>query len=160
MDTSDLARLHLRSSLLAERCLITKNAHALLKEAILRRDGRLLMIMCRLDSLDSFVNAVQGFVEGDAHALFLELFKVCPLEMAKSLSKSERESNKLDDKKSLIYGEIDFQSVFPSYADCRIVGGATCCRYFARVMRKLRPLGSFKFYDLGSGSSRALFVAR
>ena len=42
---------------------------------------------------------------------------------------------------SLIYGEVDFHS-------------------FARVLRKINPKPGCVFYDLGSGTAKAVFVAR
>ena len=42
---------------------------------------------------------------------------------------------------SLIYGEVDFHS-------------------FARVLRKINPVPGGVFYDLGSGTAKAVFVAR
>ena len=42
---------------------------------------------------------------------------------------------------SLIYGEVDFHS-------------------FARVLRKINPIPGGVFYDLGSGTAKAVFVAR
>eukprot|EP00981_Chlorochromonas_danica_P012991 scaffold5636_cov159-Ochromonas_danica.AAC.12 len=57
------------------------------------------------------------------------------------LSKNERESKDLTEEKSLIYGEVEFSS-------------------FYRVLRKINPSAGQIFYDLGSGTGKALFVAR
>lgn len=57
------------------------------------------------------------------------------------LSKNERESKDLTEEKSLIYGEVEFSS-------------------FYRVLRKINPPAGQIFYDLGSGTGKALFVAR
>ena len=48
---------------------------------------------------------------GEALAVYTDLFDECPLEVAKSLSKLEREENALTAEKSLIYGEVDFGSL-------------------------------------------------
>ena len=94
--------------------------------------------------------------------MYTELFVECSLETGKHLSKAEREENKLTDVKagllaralsldytcrlqrarcfkSLIYGEVDFHS-------------------FARVLRKINPVPGGVFYDLGSGTAKAVFV--
>lgn len=113
MNTSpDPAKFYLLATLLAKDRVITNNGRALLKELILRRDKRLLMLLQdfeRTHLSDVFVNAIHALIETEAHALYLELFEQFPLEVAKSLSKIEREANELNNKKSLIYGEIDFQ---------------------------------------------------
>lgn len=71
--------------------------------------------------------------------LYNALFAECSLEDGKYLSKSERERNKLHENKSLIYGEVEFRS-------------------FSRVLRKINPAPGGVFYDLGSGTSKAVFV--
>jgi Histone methylation protein DOT1 len=63
------------------------------------------------------------------------------LQKGKEISKSEREARDLTLDKSLIYGEVDYMS-------------------FARILRKLAPAAGSTFYDLGSGTGRAVFVAR
>lgn len=73
--------------------------------------------------------------------LYNALFAECSLEDGKYLSKSEREINKLHENKSLIYGEVEFRS-------------------FSRVLRKINPAPGGVFYDLGSGTSKAVFVVR
>ena len=111
------AKLYLLATLLAKDRIITSNGRALLKELILSRDERLLMLMRDFEAKDLsnmiFVNAIHELIEAEAHALYLKLFEQCPLEVAKSLSKTEREANDLIDEKSLIYGEIDFQYIIP-----------------------------------------------
>ena len=113
---SDPAKFYLLATLLARDRAITSNGRALLKELIIRRDERLLMLMRDFEEKDLsnvlFVNAIHELVEAEAHALYLELFEQCPLEVAKSLSKAEREANDFANEKSLIYGEIDFQYIF------------------------------------------------
>lgn len=115
VDAVDLVKIYLLAALMAKDRSITHNGHALLKEAIMRRDKRLFMLLrdFELGGLprSSLANSLQEYIERNAHVLFMELFKQCPLDIAKSLSKSEREANNIDNEKSLIYGEIDFQCV-------------------------------------------------
>ena len=60
--------------------------------------------------------------------------------MGKTISKAEREELDLREEKSLIYGEIDF------------------CAFY-RILRKIHPRPGGVFYDLGSGTGRAVFAA-
>lgn len=79
------------------------------------------------------VDAVQTLIESKAKEVYESTFDPYPLEVAKAISKKERtDSNQ-------IYGEVDFDS-------------------FARILRKVPRKG--KFYDLGSGSGRAVVIAR
>jgi len=62
------------------------------------------------------------------------------LEVGKALSKEEREERALESK-SLIYGEVEFSA-------------------FSKVLRKIGCPPGGVFYDLGSGTGRAVFTAR
>ena len=110
----NLANLYLQAASLAKDQAISVNSHALLKEIMLRRDVRLMLLMQNYSqSLPdrAFVDGIHKLIQDEAHVLYAELFAQCPLEVAKSLSKAEREVNNLDNSKSLIYGEIEFQCV-------------------------------------------------
>jgi hypothetical protein len=63
------------------------------------------------------------------------------LEVGKTLSKGERDDKDLNEEKSLIYGEVDYSS-------------------FYRVLRKINPAAGGTFYDLGSGTGKAVIAAR
>ena len=63
------------------------------------------------------------------------------VEVGKALSRTERESLNLTHNKSLIYGEVDFAS-------------------FYTVLRKINAAPGQVFYDLGSGTGKAVFAAR
>ena len=63
------------------------------------------------------------------------------MEVGKSLSKEERDRLKLNEEKSLIYGEVEFKS-------------------FYRILRKINAPANTTFYDLGSGTGKAVFAAR
>ena len=140
----DPAQLYLLAALLTRDGAITRHGRALLKECILRRDPRLTAIMKGFhdsEADEAFVERVNALVESEALALHADVFDECPLEVAKALSKRERNAKQLDGEKSLIYGEVEFG-------------------YFARVLRKIAPRNGGVFYDLGSGSGRALVIAR
>ena len=83
------------------------------------------------------------FVASFAHAassLYNSIFAECSLTQAKLMSRGEREKRNLLGKRSLIYGEVGFRS-------------------FLCILRRCRPFKEGIFYDLGSGSGRAVFTA-
>jgi len=57
------------------------------------------------------------------------------------LSKREREEKNLNEVKNLIYGEVEYKA-------------------FYALLRKINPKPGLTFYDLGSGTGKAVFVAR
>ena len=57
------------------------------------------------------------------------------------MSKEERDKYNLHEEKSLIYGEVEYQSFF-------------------KVLRKINPRPGGTFYDLGSGTGRAVIASR
>lgn len=57
------------------------------------------------------IDVIHDVIQDEAHVLYTKLFERCSLDVAKSLSKTEREANDLEDEKSLIYGEVDFKCV-------------------------------------------------
>jgi SAM-dependent methyltransferase len=114
-------------------------------ELILRRDPRLKPLIDKFESKDAndvtFLEQLHELVSNEAHYLYEDLFADTSLEVGKALSKSEREEKQLNEDKSLIYGEVEFAS-------------------FYRVLRKINPEPGLTFYDLGSGTGKALFIAR
>lgn len=80
-------------------------------------------------------------VGNESNSSFNDLFTDTPLEVGKSLSKNEREELNLGDEKSLIYGEVEYKS-------------------FYTILRKINPKPGLAFYDLGSGTGKAVFAAR
>mmetsp|Transcript_20054 Transcript_20054/g.28816 ORF Transcript_20054/g.28816 Transcript_20054/m.28816 type:complete len:415 (+) Transcript_20054:111-1355(+) len=139
------AKLLLLAALLAKDHIISNNAKAFLKELILRRDTRIIQLLKKFESKEAgdttFLDHIHDLIEDEAHAVFNELFSDTSLEVGKTLSKEERDQKSLQDEKSLIYGEVDFHS-------------------FYRVLRKINPSPGGVFYDLGSGTGKAVFAAR
>lgn len=127
---NDAARLYLLASLVSKEGVLSKNAKCLLKEEILKRSEGAISL---LEDSSRVVEVVHSAASRMMHSIYTD----CPLELAKALSKSERGSST---NKSLIYGEVDFDS-------------------FAKILRGL-PVNTGKFCDLGSGSGRAVFIAR
>lgn len=142
---SEPARLLLLSNLLCSEGIISSNGSAFLKEMILRRDPRLGSLLSRFEGkavVDSaFMDEVHNIIVDEAQSAYDELFQDTSLEVGKSVSKEERERHNLSQEKSLIYGEVEFKS-------------------FYRILRKIGPKRESTFYDLGSGTGKALFVAR
>ena len=137
-------KLLLLASFLAKDGVLTANSKAFFKELILRRDHRLQALLERFQRPqmnDAVLDEVHALVADEAQRHFERIFAHCSLDEAKILSKTERELRGQLQQKSLIYGEVDFRS-------------------FLAVLRRvpLQPGGIF--YDLGSGTGRALFVAR
>eukprot|EP00607_Mallomonas_marina_P010066 CAMPEP_0182417376 /NCGR_PEP_ID=MMETSP1167-20130531/1836_1 /TAXON_ID=2988 /ORGANISM="Mallomonas Sp, Strain CCMP3275" /LENGTH=465 /DNA_ID=CAMNT_0024590893 /DNA_START=53 /DNA_END=1450 /DNA_ORIENTATION=- len=142
---TDPAKLLLLAALLAKDRIISSNAKSFLKELILRRDPRLLELLRRFESKETgdnaFMESIHDLIEDESHSLYNELFSDTTLELGKTLSKEERDMKNLNDEKSLIYGEVDYTS-------------------FYRVLRKINPVAGGVFYDLGSGTGKAVFAAR
>jgi SAM-dependent methyltransferase len=80
-------------------------------------------------------------IGNESNSTFNDLFVDTPLEVGKSLSKNEREEHNLSDEKSLIYGEVEYKS-------------------FYKILRKINAKPGLTFYDLGSGTGKAVFAAR
>ena len=135
MSLSGPAKQLLLGSLLANDGIISKNGKCFLKELVLRRDPRLGELMDEFDELEegdaSFIEKIHNLIKEESKALYEELFSETSLEVGKKLSKEERDRKQLDEK-SLIYGEVDFDS-------------------FYKVLRKINSPSGGVFYDLGSG---------
>lgn len=142
---SEPAKNLLLVSLLANDRIISNNGKAFLKELILRRDPKISDLLEMFESKQSgdssFMEQLHDLIENESLALYNELFFDTSLEVGKSLSKEERDQNDLNEDKCLIYGEVDFTS-------------------FYKVLRKINPAQGSTFYDLGSGTAKAIFIAR
>jgi hypothetical protein len=144
---SNPSRLLLLASLLARDGIITNNGKSFLKELVLRRDPRLGDLMKTFSTPTSkdndmdFLEKVNDLIAEESASLFNELMSETSLEVGKKLSKDERDSKNLNEQKSLIYGEVDYAS-------------------FYRVLRKINAPPGGTFYDLGSGTGKAVMAAR
>ncbi len=126
--------------------LLSRNTAGFIKELLLRSDTRFLHYTDRFnsgrDSLAKYLENLHVLAEGEACKIFSMVFSELPLQKAKSLSRAERSTNKdLPVTTSLTYGEIDFSS-------------------FYKILRRLGPCRNKIFYDLGSGTGRAVIEAR
>jgi SAM-dependent methyltransferase len=142
---SDSAKLLLLASLLARDRVISNNGKAFLKELIIRKDPRVVDLLTNFERQGGddveVLEQISDVITEETECLFSDLFSYLSLEDAKTISKTEREEKNLSENKSLIYGEVDFNS-------------------FVKVLQKLGLPPGGLFYDLGSGSGRAVFAAR
>ena len=124
------------------------NAHAMLKDLINEREDIFFQsIMNPTDETGNSytIDHLPEMLEGKLNRELEELFISCSYEEAKAASLSDRSTNNLTHK-SLTYGEISFSS-------------------FLSIMNTLNDNlgGGIKggtFYDLGSGSGRAIYTTR
>jgi SAM-dependent methyltransferase len=139
------AKLLLLAALLTNDRIISNNGKSFLKELILRRDSRLGVLLQAFEGQNSgdsaFLETLHDLIMDEANQLYNELFFDTSLEVGKTLSKNERDDKLLSQEKSLIYGEVEFNS-------------------FYRVLRKINPQPGLVFYDLGSGTGKAVMAAR
>ena len=137
------ARLLLLLSILANDRTISNNAKSFIKELVLRRDERLTKLYHTFETSGDvqFIEDLHELIADESLKVYDELFEDTSLDIGKTLSKNERDAKNLGEEKSLIYGEVEYQS-------------------FYRVLRKINPPSGKKFYDLGSGTGKAVFAAR
>jgi SAM-dependent methyltransferase len=144
-ELTESAKLLLLASLLARDRVISNNGKAFLKELIIRKDPRVIDLLGSFETRGAddlqVLEQISDVITEETECLFSDLFSYLTLEDAKTISKTEREEKELSDDKSLIYGEVDFNS-------------------FVKVLQKLGLPPGGLFYDLGSGSGRAVFAAR
>jgi len=143
---SDNGKLLLLVAFLSKDNLIPYNSSIFLKELILRRDPKVKFLLDRFESDtysgDSlFLEKLHNLIEEESFSLYNDIFSETSLELGKSLSKDERDKKNLNEEKSLIYGEVDYQS-------------------FYKVLRKIHFKPGGTFYDLGSGTGKAVIAAR
>eukprot|EP00903_Cladosiphon_okamuranus_P012092 g11351.t1 len=145
IELSEPARLLLLASLLAKDGLISHNGKGFLKDLILRRDEELLKTFAGFGSNTNFLQDLHGLIDRQSRRLFDSLFAGLSLSEGKSLSKAERRRKGLMNDRALIYGEVDFSN-------------------FATILREVAAMRGSKpgeiFYDLGSGTGKAVYVAR
>lgn len=128
--------------------IISQNFFSQCRDFLIARDERFCFIahrfcngnMSLLEFIDSFFEAV---VKNCAKIVKQACFN-CSLEEGKQLSRIERESKCMLGKTSLTYGEIDEENF-------TTILMRTCCG--SKQQTKI-------FYDLGSGTGRAVFAAR
>lgn len=136
------------AGLLARYRLITRNERAFLKEVILDDEGRKELteivggadeVLANLADTELFAK-VRKMILAKAYDATEALYERHGIDKAKKLSRSERAEKGQLGEKTLVYGEVDFHA-------------------FSEVLSGLMPPAGGTFYDLGSGTGRAIFVA-
>ncbi|OQS00826.1 calcineurin-like phosphoesterase [Thraustotheca clavata] len=88
-----------------------------------------------------WLKRTQKLIDIETFKLFDSLYLDCTLEKGKEISRKERQEHELLHEKSLVYGEVDYLA-------------------FLDVLSKVPIKPGMIFYDLGSGTGRAVFLAR
>ncbi|CAK4651992.1 unnamed protein product [Aphanomyces euteiches] len=123
--------------------MITGIGKALLKEMLFQKDVRGPKLIERLLTAtdEAWLKYINRLIDVETLKLFDSLYMDFPLEHGKAISRQEREEQDLLTEKSLIYGEVDYLA-------------------FLHTLRKIPIEPHWTFVDLGSGTGRAVFVAR
>ena len=133
-------------SLLVKDDIISLNQSSYLKYLCFRKDPRLLFQINRYINksinFDILIENIDKLICNESNSLFDDIYIECTLAHGKLLSREERSTKKLQ-YSSLTYGEIDYQN-------------------FYTILRRLNPIPSSNsiFYDLGSGTGRAVIASR
>ena len=77
----------------------------------------------------------------EVRKIYDHYFEEIPYELGKDLSNRDRTDTSKKSEQSLLYGEIEFESFF-------------------QLLRKFQPCSGGVFYDLGSGTGKAVVLAR
>jgi hypothetical protein len=119
---------------------VTHNVHALLKDLVHTKTDQFLDLIVRNDGwIDHLADIVDGKVSLELERLYEEC---CPT-TAKDASVSDHHRKENSNDNSLVYGEVEFASflnLLQFFPESNSKGGV--------------------FYDLGSGSGRAVFAVR
>ncbi|ETV65060.1 hypothetical protein, variant [Aphanomyces astaci] len=123
--------------------VITGIGKALLKEIVFQKDvrGPKLVDSLLTSSDEHWLKFLHRLIDVETLKLFDSLYLDCGLEHGKAISRQEREENDMLNQKSLIYGEVDYLA-------------------FLSTLRKIPIQPGWTFVDLGSGTGRAVFIAR
>jgi len=141
--------LHL-SAAMAKTGFISKVNKGFLKDMIVDKDEEVLKIACKLNKdleIEDIINILHGIIARRVQKVYDELFQDCSLERAHLLACEDQRAfaeqpSSGADSKSLVYGEVEFDAF---YEVLQHAGAGM-------------PSG-MRFYDLGSGTGRAIFVA-
>jgi hypothetical protein len=127
---------------------IPRNCRALLKSLHFLGDIRFNFFCERVQmgllSRAAFMKEVYSLIEKHSQSTFDIIFSDCSFQVGKALSNSERRSKRIHQSgnASFNYGEIDYSS-------------------FYEILRRIpQKVKTGRFYDIGSGTGRAVIAAR
>ena len=125
--------------------VISKNSSYFLNKSLQRnRPGIKEFLASEFSSDKGRVDIVRKafeFISVEAEQTYTELFNDVPYEVGKTLANKDRLSSDNPGEQSLLYGEIEFGS-------------------FLKLLKKIKPSRGGIFYDLGSGTGKAVLTAR
>ena len=127
--------------------VLSRNSAGFIKILMLRGDARLDFVTRRFMeeriTRSAFLTQLLELIERESKLVFDAVFQNCTLHSAKLASREERDANYKNSMvgTSLTYGEIDFRS-------------------FCTILQRFTSTRGKIFYDLGSGTGRALVEAR
>lgn len=188
MNKTIVARLR-AVSIFEDEDVVSKNMAAILKNQIVLQNENLNFIFKQFESnkatFDRFIDSINVFVEKEIGYIFDQLFADCTLQDAKQMSKNDRESGDVRSFPSAIGGdkkssssndsavteaevEVPKPKNKPKRMEMSLTYGEIEYKSFYNIMRKLdlsnhipgRDARGLVFYDLGSGTARAVIVAR
>jgi len=123
---------------------VTHNVHALLKDLVHTKTDQFLdLIVLNNGRIDHLADIVEGKVSLELERLYEE----CAPTTAKDASVSDHHRKENSNDNSLVYGEVEFASFL------------NLLQFFPKTDMHSNNKGGV-FYDLGSGSGRAVFTVR
>ena len=131
---------------------ISKNVHYLLKDLVKSKEPSFfdaVVVRARNDDELSHnsIEHLHDIIAATAEQILVEsLYHNCSYEIAKTASINEREKLNMTRQNSLVYGEVEFASFIEIILHTAIIPTSLC--------------RGGKFYDIGSGSGRAVYTAR
>ena len=128
------------------------NSRSIMKDALLsgKCADRLKFLFWRFNrqqiSQERLINELEKMFKRELKFICDDLFKNTSFQVGKELSNIERKKKELTTDKSLNYGEIDYYAFYDSIAILKQFG--------------IKKTNDMIFYDLGSGTGKALVAAR
>jgi hypothetical protein len=120
---------------------ISNNVQTLLKDLVRSKEPSFFdVVVVQRNDKSHHIEHLHDIVASKAEQVLESLYQNCSYEIAKTASVNERVERDLQEN-SLVYGEVEFASFID------ILNAIPLCR-------------GGKFYDIGSGSGRAVYTAR
>jgi hypothetical protein len=124
---------------------ISKNVHYLLKDLVRSKEPSFFdAVVVRRNDESHGIEHLHDIIAAKAEQVLESLYHNCSYEIAKTASINERVKKDMTQQNSLVYGEVEFAS-------------------FIEIILNAIPTPlcrGGKFYDIGSGSGRAVYTAR
>lgn len=145
-------------------------------ELALRRDERLIQLLSKFETKQTddaaFLQSIHECIEQESEVIYNDIFHDTSTDVGKHLSREERNQNGWHEVKSLIYGEVEYHSFYQvlrkinpnALTTTKLENGqeVVCTKNAAAAVDpdcKAKP-NPLVFYDLGSGTGKAVLLAR